>query len=233
MPPLLTTATLFATSLPFPPPSFLHSRSKASGEACQLFHPAFPIRAKDQASKIFCGKGRWGWTGRGVCGVVSILRAIEQWRIKGNLDDFHLSGRMEGRGISLNSGWREGRVKREVACGARRGKEWEEEEKDETMEIGIGGGYQEAWKGGREEEEYENFTSSTNVWDEKPAWCQPWTILTTGALAVGGSWEVLHWPILTALVTLFVALWWYTFLIAYPQAYANYITESRKRGFKE
>eukprot|EP00897_Mesotaenium_endlicherianum_P007042 jgi/Mesen1/6366/ME000328S05639 len=67
-----------------------------------------------------------------------------------------------------------------------------------------------------------------SVWDTKPAWCQPWTILLTGASGVAGSWLVLHSFILTGLVSLTVGLWWFVFLLAYPQAYSKMIAERRQ-----
>lgn len=67
-----------------------------------------------------------------------------------------------------------------------------------------------------------------SVWDTKPAWCQPWTIVATGSGGVGGSWALLHWAPLTIAVAALVGLWWYTFLVAYPQAYASMIAERRR-----
>eukprot|EP00252_Welwitschia_mirabilis_P024780 TRINITY_DN7465_c0_g1_i1.p1 TRINITY_DN7465_c0_g1~~TRINITY_DN7465_c0_g1_i1.p1 ORF type:complete len:167 (-),score=18.03 TRINITY_DN7465_c0_g1_i1:231-731(-) len=68
-----------------------------------------------------------------------------------------------------------------------------------------------------------------SVWDTKPAWCQPWTICLTGALAVIGSWLVFHSVVLTIIVSALVGAWWYIFLYSYPQAYAEMIAERRQR----
>lgn len=54
---------------------------------------------------------------------------------------------------------------------------------------------------------------------EKPPWCQPWTIVSTGGAAIAGSWATLRgWGVLLALlVTAGVAVWWLLFLVVYPQ----------------
>ncbi|CAA6667301.1 unnamed protein product [Spirodela intermedia] len=67
-----------------------------------------------------------------------------------------------------------------------------------------------------------------SIWDTKPSWCQPWTILLTGALAIGCSWVFVHSLILTAVVSLLICAWWFVFLYSYPKAYADMITQRRK-----
>ena len=53
----------------------------------------------------------------------------------------------------------------------------------------------------------------TNVWAYKPVWCQPWSIVGTGAAIVGGVWTISGgshgW---TAAAALPVAAWWFLFL---------------------
>ena len=68
---------------------------------------------------------------------------------------------------------------------------------------------------------------STSVWDYKPAWCQPWSILLTGTMAIGGSWLVLHNVWLTSAVSLLIVAWWVYFLILYPKAFAEYIASQQ------
>lgn len=54
----------------------------------------------------------------------------------------------------------------------------------------------------------------------KPWWCQPWSILSTGALITLTSCTVFHDGLtifITAAVGAAIALWWYVFLIVYPQ----------------
>jgi len=66
------------------------------------------------------------------------------------------------------------------------------------------------------------------VWEEKPWWCQPWTIVATGAavvaaarVAAAGLAGVTHidglrhlWLVAAAVI----AAWWGLFLGVYPQA---------------
>lgn len=65
---------------------------------------------------------------------------------------------------------------------------------------------------------------STNVWDYKPWWCKPWSIVTTGSLIVflvnqitGHSW---FW---TGTSSLPVLVWWYIFLYVYPMQFERYV----------
>lgn len=62
-------------------------------------------------------------------------------------------------------------------------------------------------------------TSRDTIWDHKPWWCQPWSILLTGALAVAVSWIWLQLWWLTALVSAGVLLWWGLFLVLVPRAW--------------
>ncbi|GMH37670.1 hypothetical protein BSKO_05543 [Bryopsis sp. KO-2023] len=67
---------------------------------------------------------------------------------------------------------------------------------------------------------------STNVWDYKPWWCQPYSIISTGVLAVGFTYVIFqHSPWFTGGAALFVALWWNTFLVSYPAEFAAYIQQ--------
>jgi hypothetical protein len=64
---------------------------------------------------------------------------------------------------------------------------------------------------------------SSNIWDYKPWWCQPWSIILTGILVTAGSWLVLHNYWLTGGVSLLIGAWWVYFLILYPKAFASYM----------
>lgn len=68
-----------------------------------------------------------------------------------------------------------------------------------------------------------------SVWDTKPVWCQPWTIVLTGLVAVLVSWLALKSLFVTAIVTSVIGLWWFLFLYSYPQGYSEMIAERRKR----
>ncbi|MCP9796049.1 DUF6737 family protein [Cyanobium sp. Lug-B] len=58
-----------------------------------------------------------------------------------------------------------------------------------------------------------------SVWDLKPWWCQPWTILLTGMVVIGASWLVLHLWWITAGVSAVIAAWWLLFLVLMPAAW--------------
>ena len=73
----------------------------------------------------------------------------------------------------------------------------------------------------------ESSDRSTNIWDYKPAWCQPWSIILTGTTIVAASWLVLHTVWLTILVSLAIAAWWVYFLILYPKMFARYMSSQQ------
>ncbi|MBD2081873.1 DUF6737 family protein [Leptolyngbya sp. FACHB-17] len=62
---------------------------------------------------------------------------------------------------------------------------------------------------------------SINVWDSKPWWCQPWSILLTGVGLISGSWLLLRSIWVTALVAIPVLTWMVFFLLIYPKAVAK------------
>lgn len=68
-----------------------------------------------------------------------------------------------------------------------------------------------------------------SVWDTKPYWCQPWTIVLTGTSVIACSWIILHSVIVTALASSLIGAWWYIFLYSYPKSYSEMIAERRKR----
>ena len=70
-------------------------------------------------------------------------------------------------------------------------------------------------------------TKSTNVWDYKPGWCQPWSIILTGVSAIAGSWLLLHNFWISLAVSLPIIAWWVYFLILYPKAFAEYIASQQ------
>jgi hypothetical protein len=69
-------------------------------------------------------------------------------------------------------------------------------------------------------------SKSYNVWDTKPRWCQPWSILLTGIVVIGGSWFLIRTVWLTILVSLPILLWWFVFLILYPHSTRQLQAES-------
>ncbi|XP_040378218.1 uncharacterized protein LOC102700606 isoform X2 [Oryza brachyantha] len=68
-----------------------------------------------------------------------------------------------------------------------------------------------------------------SVWDTKPSWCQPWTILLSGAVAIAGSWLPIHSVVITTGVSFVICAWWYIFLYSYPKAYNEMIAERRRK----
>jgi len=73
-------------------------------------------------------------------------------------------------------------------------------------------------------------TPKLSIWDHKPWWCQPWSIVVTGIVAVASSWIVLHrwWVSLPVLMA--VLLWWTVFLVLVPAAYRNQQTAESESG---
>ncbi|PSB57318.1 DUF6737 family protein [Chamaesiphon polymorphus] len=63
--------------------------------------------------------------------------------------------------------------------------------------------------------------SKTNLWESKPWWCQPWTIILTGIIIIAGSWLVFHTLWLTVPVAVLIILWWTYFLIIVPRILAT------------
>ena len=58
-----------------------------------------------------------------------------------------------------------------------------------------------------------------SIWEMKPWWCQPWSILLTGAIVVAGSWVLLQRWWITAPVALGVLAWWLLFMVVVPAVY--------------
>jgi hypothetical protein len=61
--------------------------------------------------------------------------------------------------------------------------------------------------------------TAADLWQLKPWWCQPWSILLTGLVAVAGSWLLLQRWWITAPLAVAVLLWWWLFLVLVPAAY--------------
>jgi hypothetical protein len=64
-----------------------------------------------------------------------------------------------------------------------------------------------------------------SLWQSKPWWCQPWTILLTGLMAIAGSWLILHRWWISVPVALAVVVWWWLFLVVVPRAYQAELEE--------
>lgn len=60
---------------------------------------------------------------------------------------------------------------------------------------------------------------SCSIWQHKPWWCQPWSILLTGVVLIGLSWWLFSRLWLTLAVATAVGGWWLLFLVVVPRAY--------------
>ena len=70
-------------------------------------------------------------------------------------------------------------------------------------------------------------SGEVSMWSSKPPWCQPWTIVLTGASIVAAPTAVLHLKWLSALVALPIFAWWYVFLVIAPKQYSDYVESAR------
>ncbi|OUS45182.1 casein kinase [Ostreococcus tauri] len=66
--------------------------------------------------------------------------------------------------------------------------------------------------------------NQSSFWDAKPAWCQPWTIVSTGTVAIATPGALFHdggWLVnaATVVVALGVSAWWFLFLWVVPREY--------------
>jgi hypothetical protein len=64
-------------------------------------------------------------------------------------------------------------------------------------------------------------STKMSVWDYKPWWCQPWSILLTGVSIIGGSWFLFHRYWVTGLVAVPILVWMGFFLLVYPRLMAE------------
>jgi hypothetical protein len=56
-----------------------------------------------------------------------------------------------------------------------------------------------------------------SVWNHKPWWCQPWSILLTGIAIISGSWLLFKLIWLSILVAIPILIWMGFFLILFPR----------------
>ncbi|MGF1458560.1 MAG: DUF6737 family protein [Leptolyngbyaceae cyanobacterium] len=64
-------------------------------------------------------------------------------------------------------------------------------------------------------------SSQFSVWQHKPRWCQPWSILLTGITVISGSWLLFHRYWLTGLIALPITAWMGFFILIYPRLMAE------------
>jgi len=58
-----------------------------------------------------------------------------------------------------------------------------------------------------------------SFWDLKPFWCQPWSIISFGILALVFSWKLFNNPVITSILFFFIFVWWIIFLVVAPNSY--------------
>jgi hypothetical protein len=73
-------------------------------------------------------------------------------------------------------------------------------------------------------------TKSFDVWNYKPWWCQPWSILLTGIVIIGSSWLISKNLWISLLVSLPIVAWWVYFLILYPRLVNQAMEESQREN---
>jgi hypothetical protein len=61
----------------------------------------------------------------------------------------------------------------------------------------------------------------SSIWQKKPWWCQPWSIILAGITLPSLIWYLTHLWWLTLPVVLAILGWWYVFLYLVPKNYAN------------
>ena len=67
--------------------------------------------------------------------------------------------------------------------------------------------------------EPQNLKTSENnsVWNHKPWWCQPWSIILTGFTIISGSWLLFKLVWVTILVSIPISAWMGFFVILFPK----------------
>ena len=66
-----------------------------------------------------------------------------------------------------------------------------------------------------------------SMWQLKPWWCQPWSIVLTGIAVPLGSWLLLHRLLVTLPIVAVIVGWWLLFLVLVPAQYAAAVKEAK------
>ena len=68
----------------------------------------------------------------------------------------------------------------------------------------------------------------TSLWQLKPWWCQPWSIVLTGVIIPTAAWFICYriWVVLP--IGLLVLIWWFLFLYLVPKQYAEAVRSQHK-----
>ncbi|NJN87542.1 MAG: hypothetical protein HC881_16065 [Leptolyngbyaceae cyanobacterium SL_7_1] len=73
---------------------------------------------------------------------------------------------------------------------------------------------------------------SFNIWNYKPWWCQPWSIVLTSVVLIGGSWGLFHRWWVAIGVAIPVLTWMVYFLLIYPRMMAQMLAEAEERAIE-
>jgi hypothetical protein len=65
----------------------------------------------------------------------------------------------------------------------------------------------------------DQLVDGASLWQHKPWWCQPWSIVLTGVGVVSASWLLWRLWWISAPVLAAVLMWWWLFLVAVPASY--------------
>ncbi len=65
-----------------------------------------------------------------------------------------------------------------------------------------------------------------SIWQTKPWWCQPWSIVLTGITVPGLAWWLSHQLWLVLPLVAVILAWWFLFLYLVPKQYAQAIKAS-------
>ena len=71
-----------------------------------------------------------------------------------------------------------------------------------------------------------DINSHHKFWNQKPYWCQPWSIITFGILVLIFSWSLFNNILITSILAFIIIAWWALFLIIAPNSYE--LTSSKK-----
>lgn len=64
-------------------------------------------------------------------------------------------------------------------------------------------------------------SQASSVWHYKPWWCQPWSILLTGIIIIGGSWFLFRAIWISLAISIPTLIWMVFFLMVYPRLFAQ------------
>ncbi|MEL6940410.1 MAG: DUF6737 family protein [Cyanobacteria bacterium J06598_1] len=72
-------------------------------------------------------------------------------------------------------------------------------------------------------------TMPDSMWEMKPWWCQPWSIVLTGITIPVGSWLLLRQWLVTLPAVAVIAGWWALFLWQVPAQYAAAVSAAKAK----